>query len=497
MTKKNLITFLLIASYVATTFIVGCIPEDSLQWSADGSVGVLGVNGALYLVNGQTGELTEVVKDNIQPWPGISSDGNLIAYAEAVECESLSQAIKLLPAGQIKALENIVQAMEEKCLKQGLSNGKFPTLLEFVHKSSDGAEQTYRFKDKHIRNWVIRYLCENADSQLVKKLGTDIIDKGKTTKITYFRIIIAPRYDLDKKTVVTTSLLKIWQTRFSSDAKLIAYLVTIPSEEDSNIYDLFVAAPLQDVNAMHLASTVEAGFDWRANSRAIAYLQAESTASGSNFTPATLKETILVDDKGKLMAEPASPEEPPFIATHTCKGDTKELAGAVFIGWMKVRYGLGNRIFFSNSVMSMPSSKIDEDYYSLFCYDPLTGTVADVLPSSVAGFTGVHVPLFELSPDGTRVLLPAKKTTLALYRLGERSMNILIPEAEGYGDDNPNFIPAWKTDTQISCPVAKNSHYLTDDPNTPHRRKEIVILDAEGNLKKILSKDWPDELLEF
>jgi len=106
------------------------------------------------------------------------------------------------------------------------------------------------------------------------------------------------------------------------------------------------------------------------------------------------------------------------------------------------------------------------------------------------------VPLFELSPDGTKVLLPAEKNTLALYKLGERSMNILIPEAEGYGGDNPKLAPAWKTNTQISCPVSEKSHYLSTDPNTPNRRKEIVVLDREGNLKQILSKSWPDELLK-
>jgi hypothetical protein len=46
MTKKNLITFLLIASYTAVTFFAGCIPEDSLQWSADGSKGIYGKKGA-------------------------------------------------------------------------------------------------------------------------------------------------------------------------------------------------------------------------------------------------------------------------------------------------------------------------------------------------------------------------------------------------------------------------------------------------------------------
>ena len=78
------------------------------------------------------------------------------------------------------------------------------------------------------------------------------------------------------------------------------------------------------------------------------------------------------------------------------------------------------------------------------------------------------------------------------------SSKIIVDSNEGFGDDAPpKLVPQWKGSNQISCLVSEKSRYLTADPNTPHSRKEIVILDTEGKLIKILSKDWPDELLDY
>jgi len=55
MNKKTIA--LSFAAAIAATLVAGCIPENLLQWSQDGSVGLMQVQGALYLVNGQNGRL--------------------------------------------------------------------------------------------------------------------------------------------------------------------------------------------------------------------------------------------------------------------------------------------------------------------------------------------------------------------------------------------------------------------------------------------------------
>ena len=77
MAKKNIIKLSLAASYILAAFIAGCIPEDSLQWNADGSKGIYSKKGALFLVDGGTGSLTKIApKESTAIWPAISSDGS-------------------------------------------------------------------------------------------------------------------------------------------------------------------------------------------------------------------------------------------------------------------------------------------------------------------------------------------------------------------------------------------------------------------------------------
>jgi hypothetical protein len=167
---------------------------------------------------------------------------------------------------------------------------------------------------------------------------------------------------------------------------------------------------------------------------------------------------------------------------------------------MKVAYAHDSRMFFSSTKISLPSSRLDTDNGSVFCCDTLTGTVSDILPQIAVDFTQGNYHIFALSQDCRKILLAGKKNTLGIYVLGPdiESSKMLVDTNEDFGDDSPPKLAAeWKGPNQLSCLVSEKSHYLTADPNTPHHRKEIVILDAEGKLVKILSKDWPDELLDY
>jgi hypothetical protein len=165
---------------------------------------------------------------------------------------------------------------------------------------------------------------------------------------------------------------------------------------------------------------------------------------------------------------------------------------------MHVSYTRGDRIFFASVEMSLPSGAGDEERQNIFCYDTITHAVSKIMPQGVIDFSGGNLYLFALTHDSHGMLLPGRKNTLLL--LSTLNSKVLIDEKEGFGEgDNPPLylVAQWKGPDQVSCLVSEKSHYLTDDPNTPHRRKEIVILDANGNLQQVLSKNWPDELLDF
>jgi hypothetical protein len=300
----------------------------------------------------------------------------------------------------------------------------------------------------------------------------------------------------DKK-IIATSSQQLWGIRFSPDSKLVAYVTNRITGKSFEVgFDLYVAPLTKNVPPAFVASAIAIGFDFRQDSCAIAYLKPEKEDFDSdNLTIGSLVERTIVDPNGKLLASPDKNTQ-----TYTCTGPAKEFAGVLYYSWMFVSYARDNRIFFSSAKISLPSSKLDSEEGSVFCCDTLTGAVSDILPQTTLDFTQGNCHLFALSHDSKKMLLPGKKNILLLYAFGPDlySSKVIVDTNESFGDDSPpKLVAQWKGPDQLSCLVSESSRFLTNDPNVPHRRKEIVILDANGNLIQVLSKDWPDELLDY
>lgn len=490
MTKKRIINFLLVVSYIVAVFIIGCIPEDSLQWSQDGSIGIYSKKGALFLVDGNTGSLTQIApEESTTLWPAISPDGRFIAYGQKVPVKNLADVLSILPPNQIKMLQAHAVIIKENIQKK--AGGDI---------FSDKVLKSY---NEEYRSWISHYLFKKLDDDgaIAKKLGAEAVEKALKEPLNYYRLILSSSDDLDKKTVVATSIQNVWKISFSPDAKLIAY-VTNPIKGDPFEFgfDLYIASPSQQIPAAFVASAVAIGYDFRQDGRAIAYLKPEKEDfKDKDMIIGSLVEKTVADANGKLIIEPVDPEKETTFATHKCTGPAKELAGVLYYSWMFVDYALDGRIFFSTAKISLPSSKIDEERGSLFCYDFLTGAVSEILPQTAIDFTQSNFYLFAPSQDCQKILLPGNKNTLGIYALGQglELSKVLVDEKESFGDESPKFIPKWKGSDQISCLVSEKSHFLNNDPNKPHQRKEIVILDINGKLVQVLSKDWPDELLDY
>ena len=491
------ITWCLVAFYTAVSFFAGCYPKDSLQWSADGSTGIYSKNGALFIVDGNTGSLTQIApKETTTLWPGISPDGSKFAYGRIVRVDDFNYAFNLLPAGQVKVIDAHAEILKQKILVEGLKDSDFPSFGKPVTPDNG---QKDSFKDQHIA-WVRRYLVENVDARLARKIGTELINKTKSKDLTYCQLVCAPTANPNDRKILATSSQQLWRVRFSPDCRLIAYGADRVDGSAWDVgYDLHIVAPTENVPPTLVAPATAIGYAFTPDSRAIAYLKPEAEPFDAQ-KPAlgSLVQRTVVDRNGQLLASPAKSDGSDSAAAYVCTGAAAELAGVLYHPWMHVSYAGDKRIFFTSARISLPSSRIDTGKETIFCCDTLTGAISEILPQIAIDFTQGNCHLFALSYDSQKILLPGSKNTLGIYTLGRDldSSKILIDENESFGDDSlPRLVSQWKGRDQISCLVAENSHYLCPDPNTPHRRKEIVILDTEGNLQSVLSKDWPDELL--
>jgi hypothetical protein len=501
MTKKNLIAFLLISSSAAVTFILGCFPEDSLQWSATGSTGIYSKKGALFIVDGNTGSLTQIAhKETTARWPAISPDGSLIAFGRVVKVDRFNDALKLLPPTQAKLIDAHAEILKQKILAEGIKDSKFP----FIGKPiTTDTGQKDSFNDQHIA-WVQRYLVERADAQLARKIGSELIDKTKSENLTYCQLVCAPTADANNRKILATSEQRLWRIRFSPDSRLIGYGADRINGDALDVgYDLYVFSLAENIPPVFIAPAVAVGYDFKSDSRAIAYIKPEDESFDlQKPTLGSLAERTIIDLNGRLLASPAGFDSNNSPAIYVCTGAATELAGVLYHPSMHVSYARENRIFFASAKMSLPCSKLDSEKQTIFCFDLLTNSVSEMMPQVIPEVWQGNLYLFALSGDSRRTLLPGNRNTLYLYTLGPdlKSSRVLIDVNEGFGEgENPplSLVAQWKGPDQVSCLVSEKSHYLTNDPNTPARRKEIVILDTNGNLKQILSKDWPDELLDY
>ncbi len=497
MTKKNIIKLSLAASYILAAFIAGCFPKDSLQWSKDGSTGIYSKNGALFIVDGNTGSLTQAApKETTTNWPAISPDGALIAFGGIVKVDQFNNALKQLPPNEGKIIEAHAEILKQKILAEGIKDGNFPFIGKPV-ATDKGLKDS--FNDQHIA-WVQRYLVEKADKQLAEKIGPDLINKTKSKDLTYCRLVCAPTSDPNNHKILATSEQTLWRIRFSPDSRLIAFgQDRIYGSAWDVGFDLYIVSLTERFTPAFIAPAVAFGYDFKSDSRAIAYIKPENEFFDAKKTLGSLVERTLIDPNGLFLVSAENLDGNASAKMYVCTGEATELAGILYHPWMRAYYAAEDRIFFASVKMSLPSSKLYEEEQSIFCCDLLTYAVSEIAP---------HVPdewqenlyLCELSGDSRKILVPGKKNILALYALGPDidKTKIIVDTNESFGDDTPpKLVSQWKGPNQLSCLVSEKSHYLTTDPNTPHRRKEIVILDTEGKLVKILSKDWPDELLDY
>jgi hypothetical protein len=502
MTKKNLINFLLIATYTAAIFILGCIPEDSLQWSADGSTGIYSKEGALFLVDGSTGSLTQIaLKETTTNWPAISFDGSLLAYGQIIRVDDFNNALNLLPPGQVKVIKAHAEILKQKILAEGIKDSDFP----FIGKPiATDTNQKDSFNDQHI-TWVQRYLVENADSQLDHKIGTELINKTKSKDLTYCQLVCAPTIDPNNRKILATSSQMLWRIRFSPDSRLIAYGADRINGDALDVgYDLYIVSPTENIPPAFIAPATAIGYAFKPDSCAIAYIKPEDEFFDDAQKPTlgSLVERNIIDPNGQFLASPSKLDGNDPAAIYVCTGPATELAGVLYHPWMHVSYARDNRIFFASAKISLPSSKLDAEKQTIFCCDTFTGALSEIVHQIVLDAAEENLYLFALSHDSRKILLHGKKNTLGIYALGGdlNLSKVLIDDNEGFGkgEDPPlNLVAQWKGSDQVSCLVSEKSHYLTNDPNKPARRKEIVILDTEGKLQQVLSKDWPDELLDF
>lgn len=490
--NNHITNYALAAFYVAAVFSAGCFPEDSLEWSADGSIGVVKMDELMGVVDGETGQFKPIAcKDDQEGTElssiSISADGKLIAYSLGQRVQNLTDALKQVPANQVKLLDHYAKKVRARIIRQGATEK-----LDFAEMDVGP------FKSDAYLDLLERYVCENADEELMEFLAPEAVKEGKSKEVGLYMLFVAsPQQAIEKqRQPVTTSIFAIFAPKISPVNKHVAYMLyNEPYEEVALRFDLHVAQFGGDVEAMRVGDYVAPGYSWRPDGKTLVFLENSLKESSDEYSIGTLRTMEVADEQGNLLADPISAEQG-SMATHSCKGEVSDLAGVVFHPFMKVQC-TPSRIFFSSHAVDLPMSTIDGELrWSLYCYDQVTRSVTDILPREVSKSLGSDNAMgyFAVSPDEKRVLLPIEDHRFMIYKLGESSAVIPIEESEqftaGQHSGDWRMMPAWKGSDRITTLVSKNSHFVVKEGQSEREREEIVVLDAEGKFRKVLSENW-------
>lgn len=463
----------------------GCFPEDTLEWSDDGSAGLARADDKLFWVDGATGTMTVVAEGKVAPWPGISPDGQWIAFTQERQAESLQTGLEQLPPGEAAKIRYDAEALKNKILQAAEPVKTFPAL-----------EDT-KLEDNYVA-WVERYVCENADETLHKKLDEQTYQQGLKAHLTYYVLQMAHREQFDNRKVLAASLRKLYRPRFSPDNQTVAYLMGTPNNKDFS-HDLMLAMPEKNISSALVAENVAWGYDWSDDRRTLVYI--DQAQDNSDIPLGLLTERSIYNDSAELQVKETPASEAGGFHSHACTMSPEQLAGVMYSSMAMVEYGLEGRIFFASMSFHLPTTHEDDFQWDLYCYDPVTKTVTNILPTALRDYATVKQNknstdkdninlIFTLSPDKRSVLLGANR--FAVYRLGENADDVLYPVEESYaaapGAETYDLLPAWKGNDRISCKVPQNSPLL---PEGERDEDHVIIINTAGEFQSIIKE--PEE----
>ncbi len=474
--KRSIESYSLSVLCCVLTLLVGCLPDNSIDWSTDGSWGLLRTEGRLFLINGAGGVLTPIEPNGgVSLMPDISSDGRRFAYVKGFASSTVQEGFKQFPSTVSAMIRRDAGRLREKIV----AGAVLPSDLPLGDAAQSASDEAYH-------RWVVRAMCEEPDSLLVTRLGRDKLEECEKLEIGYNRLLVADRADPAQNTSLVTMPSAMFRPRLSPDGRFVAYVMAVPQDEEQGI--LIVASTDGKIDAMEIVAGVAFGYDWRPDSKALAYVKQD----GDPILGA-IEERVLVDDTGTVTSRATQTA----LCTSVSTGEATQFAGTLFQPLMNVQYGLDGRVLFSSATATIPTSDLDAPRTSLFCYDRLTGTVTDIVPARLRSQVTEEIHYFRLSPDGKRILVPLQNHRFAIYTLGSNDVLFPLEADEGFGDDTPVLLPAWKGNDQVTCLLPETSRFLAGPDGKTHTRPEIVAIDVREQTVKVrvLSTDWPDEAI--
>lgn len=435
---------------------LGCIPEKRIVWSPDGSAAAVFSENGLHLIDGDGRVLP--ARFSAGPTRGDwFGDGRRLAVVHQDKARTW------------RDLQSVL-TKEEATRVREVSEAELRRLMGFQGNLKDFGFDPAGELSGGLKAAALVYLREQHPQELASKLGDDW-ENLRTAEPAITRLSIvgleAGQFRL-VRTLVST-LDAIQQPSPSPDGAYIAYAAAA-GLGGGDERCLWVTGANGSAPRI-VARNVALAFDWSPDGRSLAFVRASAKAPDElSLQLGSLSTVAVRDESGALLGDISEPEDK---------------AGIIFNEAMSVAWLKDDRILFSSAELTLPATSHDmPQRWGLFAYDPRwQATIIRVTGRKFMEPVDMAVPLFEISPDETRALIPCAGGRLVVYNI-QTGETTRLQESE----TGPiKALPTWRGNDEV-C------HAVGASEGTPTSVARVMMW-KDGSWR-VLSADWPETMTD-
>jgi hypothetical protein len=449
----------IIITCIVPALLAGCFPEKRVIWSPDGRRAAVATPNGLFFID-PAGKVLEPRLTGSAAKCGWFPDSRRLAVVHATKAKSWSEVGDLFGLEQAGEIEKLAKALRSRVMAY---EGDWD---DFEIDSGENLPSAIEIA-------AVVYMRDNLPAGLAEKLG----DKWEEVEelqldIWHLQIFTLSDNELTPGRVLVRTFNDIRRPMVAPNGKNVAILA--PSANGSDDAVGLAVVSVDGGELRNVAEFVALGYDWSPDGRSLACVRTEAgRAQTDNIQLGSLTTIRVADEDGKLLRDPEQ---------------RNDRVGLLFNRLLGVRWLSDGRLLFSGVEATLPATTQDmPQEWSLFVLDPRTpASVLRVLGRDLAEPVEASVPMFDVSPDGKRVLLPGLNGGVILYEFASGESRSLVDKDDPEG--KLRSLPTWRNDGQV-CLVRPTE----PDKQAPHRGE--VVLWKDGEIKS-LSGAWPAEMVE-
>lgn len=446
---------------VGAAALIGCIPEKRIVWSPDGSrAAVVAADGLRFCTSDGTLSPVRLPNAAAVAW---FPDGRRIACLHGIEAKSWAEIEPILSKSEREATLVAAQQLHDQAMKHDGPWEQFKP--RYTPPVSGG-----------IQEGALMYVRDHMGDDVRRHVGDKMWKDLASLTVSVWTMQV---FDVDGDSVragptLLKSLDQLRAPHVAPNGRLVSVLRGDRPDKDVNLSLIALSADGRGA-PLHVASRVSIEHDWSPDSRSIAFIYCP-------ISPGDEDRTVLLG--AVATAEVADASGALLTGDPRCE----DRAGVLFNQFSAVRWLADGRIVFSSYELTLPATPRDMPQRAgLFALDPrMSATVVRLLARDFDAEFSENAPLFEVNPDGRRVLLygNAGRVTMQDLATGESTELVKDPDPKG----QTRLLAVWKGRDEVCYAVP-----LGAEGGSEHRAAIVV---RSGKTQRVISRDWPADVVD-